>query len=238
MKKLTLALLLVAGTVCAQTPEPTPTPPVTPTPDPNRPPRVREDEESGLLVSAAAAPDDYYQDRDRGMVRYTSDTSNYSFQRVALPTTRPLVITDANFTQALARTPTFWAKRDQGLNAATQANPVRLLPNGHTVVAGDVGCRVRIRPSGGAWTRGMYKITGLAAGNSVWVLDKAPAPASTSGGDWQEICPVRDFTGITFTDCNLCNVWIPTALAPTLNHCQRVQGDLPPPPTPEPTPTP
>lgn len=225
MRALVLLLALVQG----PTPEPTPTPRATPTPEP-RPPQYDEDFGETGRVTALHAPEDYLTNRHRGSVRYDAGRKNYSFHRVVLPQARPLVIEGCNFSQSLTPTVVFWERSDQGLGAASNATGLRVIPGGHNVRPADVGCVVRFAPEPG-WNRGHYIIEGQ--NGTSWLLDRS-AGANAVSGNWRLFCPVRDFTGITLVGCNLRNVWLPTALGPTLTGCQTAQGDLAPEPAPEP----
>lgn len=230
-------ILMLSGTALAQapTPEPTPTPRVTPTPEPVRPARYTEDRaagDKGPVVTADRAPEDYRMNRDRGTLLYSADVRNYSFHRVVLPPTRPLVIEGANFTQSLASTVVFWELLAQGNGGEFGVTGDLLKPDRHAVSTADRGCYLRVAPGPGR--RGRYRVIGQLAG--AWRLNESAGPALTKDVRWRLICPVRDFEGITFRECNLRNVWLPTALGPKKQTSNTSQGDLAPEPTPEPTP--
>ena len=217
-----LILLLALG----QTPEATPTPVATPVPD-TRPTNYSEDRAANVrrpLVTADDAPEDYVADRWRGTVPYDSATRNYSFHRVVLPA-GPLTISNSNFSQAKAGTVVFFRVRDQGVNATANAAGDTITPDNRTPVAADVGCALRFAPAPG-WTRGIYRVTARSGG--AYVLDRAAAQANATGGRWRLVCPVRDFSAVTFDSCNLTNAWLPASvLRPTLTSCNTTQVDLP-----------
>lgn len=58
----------------------------------------------------------------------------------------------------------------------------KVVPDGHTPTANDVGNIVRISTNSGGWTYGYYTI--LGQDGTAWTLDRSPAAVATSGGAW------------------------------------------------------
>ena len=221
-----LEMLLALALAQSPTPEPTPAPRPTPQPE-TRPSAYIEDRaptDKKPFVTAAEAPEDYVADRARGTVVFDATRRNYSFHRVMLPA-GPVTMRDSNFSQALAGTVTFWRSAGSGTAGALGVTGDLLAPNGYVPRAADRGCVVRVAP-GRNRDRGRYRVTGVVG--LAWRLERSAGEPLQAGIEWSVMCPVRDFTGITFERCNLVNVWIPsTAMRPTMVESNLTQADMP-----------